>query len=72
MENQRHIVTSPIHRPCPDMAGCSNPDPKLTQKSLAAIERLREKFSLKTSEERQAEEAEYKHSIAGFGFGGAL
>ncbi|GAB3531843.1 hypothetical protein [Photobacterium alginatilyticum] len=71
MENQQHIVTSPIHRPCPDMAGCSNPDPKLLKKSLAAIEQLREKFNFKTAEERQAEEVEYKHYIAGIGLGGA-
>ncbi|WP_052344157.1 hypothetical protein [Vibrio cyclitrophicus] len=34
-------VTNPIHLPCPDMAGCVNPDPKLTQNSLAMVAKLR-------------------------------
>ena len=39
----RHMehVTNPIHLPCPDMAGCVNPDPKLTQNSLAMVAKLR-------------------------------
>ena len=39
------IVTNPIHLPCPDMAGCANPDPDKTAKSLRKIALLREKFA---------------------------
>jgi len=32
---------SPIHQPCPDMAGCANPDPELTRNSLEMVAKLR-------------------------------
>lgn len=48
MENQRHIVTSPIHRPCPDMAGTSNFNDELSKKSAEIVHSLREKYGLTT------------------------
>ncbi len=39
------IVTNPIHLPCPDMAGCVNPDPNKTANSLRKIAQLRERFA---------------------------
>lgn len=41
MEN----VTNPIHLPCPDMAGCVNPNPEKTKKSLAMVATLRAKLA---------------------------
>lgn len=38
-------VFDPIHLPCPDMAGCANPDPQLTQKSIEWVSKLRAKFA---------------------------
>lgn len=38
-------IFDPIHLPCPDMAGCVNPDPTLTQKSLEMVATLRAKFA---------------------------
>lgn len=38
-------IFDPIHLPCPDMAGCVNPDPTLTQKSLEMVAMLRAKFA---------------------------
>ncbi len=38
-------ITDPIHKPCPDMAGCENPDPALTQRSIEAVQRLRAKLA---------------------------
>ncbi|QIA63323.1 hypothetical protein GT360_07235 [Vibrio astriarenae] len=35
----KNKVLSPIHLPCPDMAGCANPNPELTQKSLQWVAR---------------------------------
>ncbi|WP_237668433.1 MULTISPECIES: hypothetical protein [unclassified Vibrio] len=34
-------VTNPAHLPGQPMAGCENPDPSLTQKSLAMVAKLR-------------------------------
>ncbi len=39
------IVTNPIHLPCPDMAGCENPDPNKTANSLRKVAELRRKFA---------------------------
>ncbi|MGR5276489.1 hypothetical protein ACPV5J_07410 [Vibrio rotiferianus] len=40
-------IFDPIHLPCPDMAGCANPNPELTVKSrenvAQALEWLRSK-----------------------------
>lgn len=38
-------VSDPIHLPCPDMAGCINPDPNLTEKSRQMVAKLRAKFA---------------------------
>lgn len=35
----KNKVLSPIHLPCPDMAGCANPNPELTQKSREWVAR---------------------------------
>ncbi|NOH85920.1 hypothetical protein F0249_19215 [Vibrio sp. 03-59-1] len=35
----------PIHLPCPDMAGCVNPSPEKTQKSLSMVAKLRARFA---------------------------
>lgn len=43
--SQQITVSDPIHLPCPDMAGCKNPDPKLTANSLLMVEKLRAKFA---------------------------
>jgi hypothetical protein len=37
-------ITDPIHLPCPDMAGCVNPDPELTQNSLRWVEKLKNQY----------------------------
>ncbi|WP_071986186.1 hypothetical protein [Vibrio sinaloensis] len=43
-------VTNPIHLPCPDMAGCVNPSPELTQNSLKWVKRCLERVrELKSS-----------------------
>ncbi|MCW8330891.1 hypothetical protein MD588_19030 [Photobacterium sp. SDRW27] len=70
MENQRHIVTSPIHRPCPDMAGCTNHNPELTKQSLKTVQRLRKKFGLKTTAERIERQREYLSELAMLMVGG--
>ncbi|MBY7884070.1 hypothetical protein KW425_10235 [Vibrio fluvialis] len=36
-------ILDPIHAPCPDMAGCVNPDPSLTEKSRQRFAEWREK-----------------------------
>ncbi|MGF1747733.1 hypothetical protein [Vibrio cionasavignyae] len=38
-------ISDPIHAPCPDMAGCANPDPELTKKSLDMVAQLKAKFT---------------------------
>lgn len=38
MERQ---ILDPIHLPCPDMAGCINPDPQKTANSLEMVAKLR-------------------------------
>lgn len=38
-------VTNPIHKPCPDMAGCSNLDPHKTERSLARVSDLRQQLA---------------------------
>ncbi len=40
-------ATSPIHLPCPDMAGMENPDPKKRARSCFLIQKLREKHGIK-------------------------
>ncbi|HHF2914694.1 hypothetical protein [Vibrio alginolyticus] len=47
------IVTDPIHLPCPDMAGCANPDPAKTANSLLKIAQLREKFAEQFPKKKQ-------------------
>ncbi len=42
MERQ---ILDPIHLPCPDMAGCANPNPVLTEKSRQWVRNLRQKFA---------------------------
>ncbi|ASI90971.1 hypothetical protein [Vibrio mediterranei] len=39
------LITDPIHLPCPDMAGCVNPDPNLTKNSLDMVAKLKAKFA---------------------------
>ncbi|MBM5249485.1 hypothetical protein J7976_23370 [Vibrio parahaemolyticus] len=39
--------------PCPDMAGCANPDPIKTAKSLRKIAELREKFAEQFPKKKQ-------------------
>ncbi|OLQ71222.1 hypothetical protein BIT28_03385 [Photobacterium proteolyticum] len=48
MENQQDTVTSPIHRPCPDMPGTANFNAELTKRSAKIVHSLREKFGLTT------------------------
>ncbi|OED62454.1 hypothetical protein A165_12770 [Vibrio tasmaniensis ZS-17] len=40
-------VSDPIHLPCPDMAGMTNPDSKKLQRSQVLIQKLREKHGIK-------------------------
>ncbi|MGF1702507.1 hypothetical protein L4D09_19620 [Photobacterium makurazakiensis] len=62
------IVTpsSPIHRPCPDMAGCSNPNPELTKNSLSIVRQLRSKFGFKTTEQRTKQHSQYLKDLAAY------
>ncbi|EKO3416112.1 TPA: hypothetical protein ACOJPC_001519 [Vibrio fluvialis] len=43
-------ILDPIHAPCPDMAGCVNPDPSLTAKSRDMVANLKAKFFAKTEQ----------------------
>lgn len=38
-------VTSPIHNPCPDMAGCTEVDPNKKQRSLERVANLRKELA---------------------------
>lgn len=40
----KQSILDPIHAPCPDMAGCVNPDPLLTAKSRDMVANLKAKF----------------------------
>ena len=40
-------ITSPIHKPCPDMAGMENPDPKKRERARFLVSKLREKHGIK-------------------------
>lgn len=40
----KQSILDPIHAPCPDMAGCVNPDPSLTAKSRDMVANLKAKF----------------------------
>lgn len=40
-------ITNPIHKPCPDMAGMVDPDPKKRERGLYLLDKLREKHGLK-------------------------
>ncbi|MGF1723607.1 hypothetical protein [Photobacterium nomapromontoriensis] len=48
METVKQNVISPIHKPCPDMAGTANFDKALTEKSLTIVQSLRKRFGLNT------------------------
>ncbi|ELV8625601.1 hypothetical protein QNF03_002256 [Vibrio cidicii] len=52
MERQ---ILDPIHLPCPDMAGCINPDPQKTQNSLSMVQKLREKYGLTSKPKRRVD-----------------
>lgn len=39
-------ITSPIHKPCPSMAGLVNYDPKKTDRARSLIPELREKLGI--------------------------
>ena len=64
MENVKQPILNPIHQPCPDMAGCINPKPELTQKSLDTVRQLRKKFGFKTSKQRAQEHSQYLKELA--------
>ncbi|WP_082008474.1 hypothetical protein [Photobacterium gaetbulicola] len=66
MDNSNITTRNPIHRPCPDMAGCSDPKPELTQKSLETVRQLREKFGFKTTKQRAKEHSQYLKQLAVF------
>lgn len=40
-------ITDPIHKPCPNMAGLEDYDPKKTERALFLIAKLREKHGIK-------------------------
>lgn len=40
-------ITSPIHKPCPDMAGLENYDPEKTERACFLISKLREKHGIR-------------------------
>jgi hypothetical protein len=40
-------VTNPIHKPCPDMAGCCDLDPQKTKRSLTRVSDLRKQLAEK-------------------------
>ncbi len=40
-------ITSPIHKPCPDMAGLVNYDPSKTKRACFLISKLREKHGIR-------------------------
>ncbi|KLV01984.1 hypothetical protein ACFFLZ_06340 [Photobacterium aphoticum] len=46
MEKVKRTVSSPIHKPCPDMAGTANFDKAITEKSLDVVKSLRKRFGL--------------------------
>jgi hypothetical protein len=52
-------VTNPIHKPCPDMAGMANPDPKKLKRSLFLLEKLREKHGIKKPSARKSRPLQY-------------
>lgn len=41
-------ITSILHRPCPDLAGLVNYDPKKTQRALFLLNKLRDKYGFRT------------------------
>ena len=45
-------LISPIHAPCPDMAGCSNFDANTTKASLSKLKVLKDKFFPQSSSTR--------------------
>ena len=45
-------ISDPIHKPCPDMAGLENYDPKKTQRACFLISKLREKHGIKKRAKR--------------------
>ncbi|MGF1734339.1 hypothetical protein [Photobacterium satsumensis] len=64
MDTSNLTTNNPIHRPCPDMAGCSDPKPELTKRSLATVRQLREKFGFKTTKQRAKEHSQYLKELA--------
>jgi len=42
--------SSPIHKPCPDMAGMANQDPEKLKRSRYLLQKLREKHGLNKSD----------------------
>lgn len=64
MDTVTQIDRNPIHSPCPDMAGCTNPKPELTRKSLSVVRQLRVKLGLKTTAQRQCEVRQYLSELA--------
>ncbi|MGR5144738.1 hypothetical protein ACQKPX_24110 [Photobacterium sp. DNB23_23_1] len=64
MDTSNLTTRNPIHRPCPDMAGCIDPKPELTKRSLETVRQLREKFGFKTTKQRAKEHSQYLKELA--------
>lgn len=43
-------VTNPIHKPCPDMVGCTDIDPNKTKRSIETLANLRKELATGLSE----------------------
>ncbi|MFA0443044.1 hypothetical protein BCU70_11745 [Vibrio sp. 10N.286.49.C2] len=52
-------VTNPIHKPCPDMAGMVNPDPKKRERSIYLLDKLRDKHGIGRSKPKKVRPLQY-------------
>ncbi|ELE8117802.1 hypothetical protein RB980_000386 [Vibrio fluvialis] len=50
----KQSILDPIHAPCPDMAGCVNFDPSLTEKSSQRFAEWRAKFFGQSKQQTKA------------------
>ncbi|MGF1748221.1 hypothetical protein L4D74_05795 [Vibrio cionasavignyae] len=59
-KNMANPIYDPIHLPCPDMAGCANPDPDKTQRSRFLVQKLREKHGIRKRVQHRCKPLTYR------------
>lgn len=57
MEHSTQKIIDPIHLPCPDMAGCINPDPQKTANSIKMARKCLQRIRQLRKEDQEKKRA---------------